>query len=309
MTFGIKTPLPTLSILVLAALAAWRLRTGRGVGVSIRPTGWSGPAKRLSLIAIWVFLVVYGLASVTSHLNIGHRHILPMYPVMFVMAGAAGRWVAHRWRVLRVLVPALAACLVAANVSAWPDYLPYFNWLIGEPRNGWKYLSDSNVDWGQDLKHVARYFADRPYEDVKLAYFGSGRPEYYGLKASYFEFPFKFYFAERERPGPLAEFTGGTFVVSATALQAVYQPHELREWNEQLESEFTALQRHLIEMKEKGGGSEQDWRVVAGRARRLAYMKLLARLRTHRPDEMIGCSVLIFRLSRDELAKLMTTWP
>jgi len=304
--FVIKTPLPTLVVLLLAVAAAARRARAPWRAAAQAPRGaWSGPARELSLVSLGGFLAVYGLAALTSHLNIGQRHILPMYPAMFVLAGAAARWMAHPWRVVRLWVPAVAGCLVVANVLAWPDYLPYFNRLIGGPRNGWRYLSDSNVDWGQDLKRVAEYFAARPGEDLKLAYFGSGRPEYYGLQASYFEFPFRFYLAGRERPGPPARFTEGTYVISATALQAVYQPPDLREWNDRLESELQTLRARLLEAGPKPDVSDPEWRETARRARRLLYMKLLAWLRRREPDERIGYSVFIYRLSDIQLRRLL----
>jgi len=60
----------------------------------------------------------------------------------------------------------------------------YFNALAGGPDNGYKYVVDSNLDWGQDLKRLATYIKKNGIENIKLDYFGGGSPSYY-LKNKY----------------------------------------------------------------------------------------------------------------------------
>src|SRR5690606_33111237 len=96
-------------------------------------------------------LVVYGGASITSHLNIGHRHLLPLYPVLFIGAGGLGRWLSSRSFLRAGAVGALLLWHAAAAAAIAPHFLAFFNPLGGGPRNGWRHLVDSSLDWGQDL--------------------------------------------------------------------------------------------------------------------------------------------------------------
>ena len=67
-------------------------------------------------------------------------------------------------------------------VKTGPYYLAYFNELAGGPDNGYKFLVDSDLDWGQDVKTLASWLKKRGNPPVVLSYFGVARPEYYGIK-------------------------------------------------------------------------------------------------------------------------------
>lgn len=71
--------------------------------------------------------------------------------------------------------------LVIGTVRTCPFYLAYFNELVGGPENGYRYLSKSDLDWGQDLRGLAVYLHRRGTRDVKLAYFGTDDPHRYGI--------------------------------------------------------------------------------------------------------------------------------
>ena len=90
----------------------------------------------------------------TQTINIGHRHLLPVYPFVLVIAGriaALAFGPRARYAPLRVAVGLLCLWQAVATARAFPHYLAYFNELVGGPKNGWKYLVDSNLDWGQEL--------------------------------------------------------------------------------------------------------------------------------------------------------------
>jgi hypothetical protein len=95
--------------------------------------------------------------SMTSHVNIGIRHVLPIY-IAFAILAAAGVTYLLRWNRTRAVVPILAVALILAwtavpGAKAHPDYLAYFNAFAGDkPEN---MLLDSNFDWGQDWKILA----------------------------------------------------------------------------------------------------------------------------------------------------------
>jgi 4-amino-4-deoxy-L-arabinose transferase-like glycosyltransferase len=161
--FLLKTPLGFL------ALALW--------GLAVAP--WKGRRREVALFLL-LPLALYAAVSIRSRLNIGHRHLLPMYPLLCVLAGSlAAR--ARASRAARVALLGGLASLAVSFVLATPGYLSYFNVLGGGARNGWKHLLDSNLDWGQDLKRLATWQRAHGGEPVSLAYFGTADPRAYGL--------------------------------------------------------------------------------------------------------------------------------
>jgi len=184
--FLVKTPLPLFGLLGLAAaatLARWRARrTREGIGLRRQAA-----AAAYALLPLWVLVVVDGAAAMASHLDIGHRHILPIYPPLFILAGAAAAWPAEGPPSARAghrAAFALLLSLLAVETAArFPDYLAYFNGLL-RPADAYRHVVDSSLDWGQDLPGVRQLIdahpEGRPYT---LAYFGTDRPAAYGIDA------------------------------------------------------------------------------------------------------------------------------
>ena len=79
---------------------------------------------------------------------------------------------------------AIILLALAVNVSIYPYYLGYFNRIAGGPTNGYRFLVESNLDWGQELPRLAQYQKDNQTGSIALAYFGSSHPEAYGLDYS-----------------------------------------------------------------------------------------------------------------------------
>jgi len=143
------------------------------------------------------------------------------------MVGSLVPWVRQRSALSKGLMGVLAAWYIYSSTAIFPHYLAYFNELAGGPDNGYKYLVDSNLDWGQDLKGLKRYMEAHGIERVWLSYFGTARPEYYGITYDYlpsyviwnpehvWEEVFRF-----DTLPPLR----GTVAISATNLQGVYFP-------------------------------------------------------------------------------------
>ena len=132
------------------------------------------------------FAVFYFVVSVAGNLNLGIRHILPVYIPLFVIVAVVTvkrlrALQATHWRKLSAAVFALLLVWYAGStLSQHPNYLSYFNELIGGPQNADKYFSDSSVDWGQDLKRLKTYVADHPQiNHIAIDYFGGGVPAYY----------------------------------------------------------------------------------------------------------------------------------
>src|SRR5208283_1729291 len=93
---------------------------------------------------------VYGLACLASHLDIGLRYLIPIYPVFFVLGGANVFWLLGEKFIFKLILTALLVGTITESLSAWPNYLAFFNQFVGS-RNGYQYLVDSSLDWGQDL--------------------------------------------------------------------------------------------------------------------------------------------------------------
>ena len=205
-TFLLKTPVP---LLLLAALALARI----------------GRLPRREAVFLWLPVLVYAAFTATRGLQIGHRHLLPVYPFLFVAAGEAAACLAS-WRrpVGVVLAGALALWYAGGTLRQHPHHLAYFNEIAGGPANGWRLLVDSNLDWGQDLKRLAGWMRQNGIERVKLSYFGSADPWYYGIDAERlpgYTSPHAPRLTREIRPGDIV-------AVSVTNLQGVYLDPEDR---------------------------------------------------------------------------------
>ena len=125
-------------------------------------------------------LVFFALASY-SRVDLGVRVVLPVLPFLYVLA--AGLACAGCCRVAgRVL---LVACVAWAAISASrsdPHQIAYFNELGGGSHGGLRFTADSNLDWGQGLPQLKPYLDANSIEVIYLSYFGTDRPEAYGIR-------------------------------------------------------------------------------------------------------------------------------
>jgi len=151
------------------------------------------------LLVMCAFAAVFLFFAIQSKYDIGERHILPLYPFALLIAGSIwehvvalkariGTEIPTWWGPKRINYNIIALLLVlvlnaADALRAAPDYLTYFNVMV-RPQNSWRYLTDSNLDWGQGLIAVRDYELKHPGESIKLAYFGSVNPALYGVRAT-----------------------------------------------------------------------------------------------------------------------------
>jgi len=131
-------------------------------------------------------LFLYLGASLPMKLNIGIRHILPLYPLVVLVGGKTfAAAFASKRRQWLVVVAALCLLEVAEVAAVHPHELAFFNLFVGGPKNGYKYLADSNLDWGQDLKNLKKWMDANHVDRINLSYFGSADPVYYGIACNY----------------------------------------------------------------------------------------------------------------------------
>ncbi len=212
MTFLFKTPIP---LLLLSAAAVARSRR----------------LARRDALFLWVPVLVYLAFTASRGLQIGHRHLLPIYPFLFVAGGeAAVRLASWRRPVGALLVALLGSWYCVGTLRMHPHYLAYFNEIAGGPANGWRLLVDSNIDWGQDLGRLAEWMRANNVTRVKLSYFGSADPSYYGIDAQAlpsYTAPHAAWVTRDVAPGDV-------LAVSVTNLQGVYLDAEDRRLMERI---------------------------------------------------------------------------
>jgi 4-amino-4-deoxy-L-arabinose transferase-like glycosyltransferase len=289
--FLYKTPIPLFFLLIVTGVAGflhWRNVWRNGSRSAI-----ARDLRRLS--PIWALVLVYGTFSLTSHLNIGHRHLLPIYPAMFVACGACTYFFrARSGKAVAIFAGAMMCWLIIESSLLRPDYLSYFNQVAGGPKNGYKHLVDSSVDWGQDLpalKNWLDHHLDHQSASARLylAYFGTALPRWYGVEAT----PLPLDSSAQE----LSPLEPGTYCISATTLQQVYS-FQHGKWTGQYESAYRlALARSVNHFDLPANDS-----VVNGKSlQRLQFARLCAYLRKRDPIANLGNSILVFQLNQREL--------
>jgi hypothetical protein len=240
---------------------------------------------------------VYGAVAVESRFNIGIRHILPVFPMLFVLAGASVRFPFRRpW-----LGAALAAVLIAGSAAevliVRPNYLAYVNEFGGGPRNGWRLFVDSSYDWGQDLPAVRRWIdarSQRPGGErpVYFSYFGNSFVGHYGIRAQLLPQDF-----ERRTAIP-AVLKPGTYIICATMLQGIGSNPIRGPWLREYEEGYQAIGRELPGITPGSDFGDKAFHIFE----LLRFARLCAYLRARRPDGWVTPNVLVYEVDEKSLA-------
>lgn len=260
------------------------------------PNPRGSPSHLPLLIGLLTFAAAYLTTTLTSRINIGERHLIPLYPLVCIAIGA----VAWSWRTRtgRWFTGAAFAWLAVGAVAAFPHYIGYKNELLwGRPLH--EYLADSNVDWGQDLKRLAAHAQAHPDDSIQLSYFGRVDPTTY-LPC--------FDLAGYQAFIPASALAAGTYVVSATQLVGVYDPLMRPETWQRAEvrrayKEMGSLASTPLRADAPPEIRKQHAAAVA-EFPRLRTRLLISRLRHRKPDDRVGTSMFVYRLSDAELATL-----
>jgi hypothetical protein len=214
--FVVKTPLIILILLAVATvILLWRRDS------------------RKTAVFLLIPPLCYFLFSTTSGLNIGYRHLLPMLPFLLVLISGLARdekaegrkqkaeFTDHASRITQYAVWIGIAVLIVGTLWIHPHYLSYFNMLAGGPNGGRDILVDSNVDWGQDLLRLRQWQVENNVEDLKLGYFGTADPAFYGLEYEPIPgFPREEFYAGlwQNPPFNTADPEPGVYAISASSL-------------------------------------------------------------------------------------------
>lgn len=165
LAFLLKTPIPIIISFFIGIITSLKNKSNR-------------------LLSAYLMLIVifFTVMASRSNLQLGLRYILPVYPFIFVISALGLEIFFHSGQLKKMMGVVLVLWLCLVQIFIWPDYLSYFNISVGGPRGGYKYLRDSNLDWGQDLPAVKDYMDDERIEYVKMDYFGEGDPSYYDIE-------------------------------------------------------------------------------------------------------------------------------
>ncbi len=306
--FLYKTPLALFGFLALAVAALVVKARFRRATYSDLSTSASreDETKQRGLMGglfpVLILIAVYALFALSTRLNIGHRHLLPIYPAIFILCGAGALLLKTRWSNIAIAAIALlGGGELAASFSVRPHYLAYFNETIGGPPNGYQHLVDSSLDWGQDLPSLRQWIDSLPpnrRDNIYLAYFGVASPRHYGIGAHILP--------EEKAGGALEPLSPGYYCISATILQHVYEK-ERGPWAQPYERAYQsglnwASSAEASEVSDSASDAADEKRDEHLRMFRfLRFGRLCAYLRHQKPVGNIGYSILVYRLSENDL--------
>jgi hypothetical protein len=161
------------------------------------------------IFSLFIFILLYAYVSVTGNLNIGFRHLFPILPFIYILVA---KNIVEFWKkihperkfILATVVAFLTVYLIGGTVLAYPNYMSYFNAAAGGPKLGYRLATDSNADWGQDLKRLKSWIedynrcfrkpdrkvlcsgisedildAENGIQKIRIDYFGGGDIDYY----------------------------------------------------------------------------------------------------------------------------------
>lgn len=181
--YFIKEPLAWWGLVMLALLA-----------VITQVKSQKSPVRNhFEEFAMLLWLVIYWAVTLRSNLNIGVRHLLPVYPFAIILVAGQIERIMPKFKVfnskrsisiLSFTIYILLGWYVLENIKVYPYYLTYFNQVAGGPSQGYKYVVDSNLDWGQDLKRLGQWVEANNLSKIEVDYFGWADPAYY-LKDRY----------------------------------------------------------------------------------------------------------------------------
>ncbi len=189
MVFLMKESLPTLILTGIAfLLSIW------GIAKALRRRK-SSFADYLEThpgeFAMILLIIVYMAYSINGRLNIGIRHLIPIFPAIYILtASGLKRWLNNdNYQKVKFAFLGVMVVWFGMEVGAtYPHYLSYFNEAFGGVKGGWQYVTDSNYDWGQDLKRLGAFTKENDIDKIAVKYFGAGDLNaYVGLEAIQWE--------------------------------------------------------------------------------------------------------------------------
>ena len=214
----VKTPLATV-ILLLFTFIAWIKKSVTTFILRKQSSNsfWKNFIVHLRnqpLLFYTLFIppLIYVLWSMTSHINLGVRHLSVIYPFIFIAIGTLALLQLQRWqRWWQVVLFSLLAVYVSMSLYTYPRYISYFSELVGGSHQGYKYLLDSNLDWSQSFYYLRDFLRQRgwQHETIFLATLTTSDPRTYDI--SWQSFP-----PEAKNAASLSQLPPGIYVLAAS---------------------------------------------------------------------------------------------
>ncbi|PIR98622.1 MAG: hypothetical protein COT88_00525 [Candidatus Colwellbacteria bacterium CG10_big_fil_rev_8_21_14_0_10_41_28] len=176
----LKEPIPLLIMIIYALY--YGIYSGIK-GIKKRKTRFLDYLKTNTYeVSALLFILIYVAYSVSSPLNIGVRHLIPIIPLIYILTFRGIKTCTqesfYNKNIKIALISFLMIWFVAGSLLIYPNYLPYYNEIVGID-NGWQYATDSNYDWGQDMKKLEPFLEREGIDKIALDFFGASSPEYY----------------------------------------------------------------------------------------------------------------------------------
>ena len=258
-------------------------------------------ADEIAILAVPV--VVMGVISFGTDINLGLRYVLPIFPYLFISAGRLVPWSsgildAARRRAAQIGVGVCLAATIVSTLWIHPHYLAYFNLVSGGPRNGSKHLIDSNLDWGQDLVNLREWLREHaPNEPVGIAYFGQINPRIFAARRD----PFPWYLAPA-LPWSVKDRPPATRPRSVIDLPLSHRPGGP---GDRLRPGYYAVSASLV----RG----LPWRVYDNDPSRWAPYEAgrdaFSYFQELKPIGHIGYSIFLYRVTPEDAERLAHLWP
>jgi hypothetical protein len=184
----------------------------------------SGQFRR-ELLFLAIPPAIYLFVAMSSSVNYGVRHLLPIYPFLIILVSYAAWKLARGNRNLALFVGALVVCHVASSLRAFPNYIPYANEMWGGPSKTYELLTDSNVDWGQGLIALKQYIDQRQIKSCWIAYYTSTIVDvsYYGIPCNVLPPPYAAAIPIRTPIAP-PQVDGPLFISAMVLSQPFFRP-------------------------------------------------------------------------------------
>ena len=164
-----------IAMAVKSALPGLAAMLGGLALAAARPATWRDD------VYLWIPAAVWLGAHCLLADDLGVRYVLPVYPLLFTLAGGLVPAALRLGRAGAAALAIVAGAQAGTALLAHPDHLSYFNPAAGGARAGPRWLDDSNLDWGEDVYRLPAWLRERGIGKVRLLYFGTGVPEAYGV--------------------------------------------------------------------------------------------------------------------------------
>ncbi len=234
-------------------------------------------------------MTIITVMSFGTDINLGLRYVLPMFPYLYIGVGRLIPWSMSLASfpsrlIIRAIVGLCVAVSTAATLTIHPHYLAYFNWASGGASRGAEHLIDSNIDWGQDLVGLKRWVdKNAPGQPIGIAYFGQINPNIFNMRNE----PLDWYL-----PPPSPE------TMEVLPLRYLRDRKSMP-----LKPGYYAASVSLVKGLPWRVYDSTRWSPYEAKKDTFSYFDQL------KPIDQVGHSILIYKVTEDDVARLKDRWP